>query len=138
VVVVRHGLAVSEGICRKRWFDPERPQMAGLQTALTDAAKQWFHANYSLLRDFAYLRKAVLVRYEDLVADPAVTLARVTRACGLAPRKFPVPVFDLDRNARQLASLSSEERAEVVGLLVKESRKMRGGSAILRFLERRP
>jgi hypothetical protein len=116
VIVARNGLAVSEGIVRKRAFDPERPHMAGLTTTLPEAAGQWLHANRRLLADRRHLRRSVVVRYEDLVARPAAVLSDVFHACGLDPRLAPVPAFETDLNARQVARLRPSERALVQAL----------------------
>lgn len=135
VVIVRDGLAVSEGIRRKRAFDPERPHLAGLSTTLTEAAQQWFHANWNVLRDLPHLRRTVVISYEDLVADPTSTLESVWRVCGLAPISMPALSFDDDRNVRQVQRLTEDEQALVRAVLHHEASRVRDGAAVLRFLE---
>jgi hypothetical protein len=113
VIIRRNPFAVAEGIVRKRNFDPERPHMAGMKTSLTESAQQWFHANLQLLRDMPFLRRTILIRYEDLVVDPGSTLQRVATACNLNPEVLKVPAFETDRNARQIANLSEEQHKEI-------------------------
>lgn len=123
VILVRNGYAVCEGIRRKRWFDPERPHMGSQPTTIRDAAEQWYHANRILLEDSRYLRRRMFVRYEDLVGEPAATIRSVLRVCGCEPSAVPVPNFDLDRNARQIARLLPVEIdaiTEVAGPLLAE------------------
>lgn len=116
VVITRDPHAVSEGIVRKRRYDPERPHMEGMETSVHDAALQWRWANQVLHADTARLRRTVHVRYEDLVAEPGATLRRVQAACGLAETGAPAPVFERGLNREQVARLSPAEWRTVRGV----------------------
>ena len=116
--LIRNGYAVAEGIRRKAHHPLER------------AARQWRVSNEIMLADFAHLQNRILVRYEELVEQQAVQLARVAQFLGLDPSAFgedrvwnihgeSSPVQNL--NARSLAHLSAEDctviRAEAGELL---------------------
>jgi hypothetical protein len=109
VFIVRSGLAVSEGIVRKRWLDPERPQKSGQSTTLADAATQWLHANAMYLYDQRYLRRSKIVTYEQLVQNARQTLWSVLEFCELDPSDFRVPNFRQDLNRSQIARLRPQE-----------------------------
>ena len=70
IAIVRNGYAVSEGIVRKRKYDPERPQFKGLFTTMEEAAEQWFRANVVIALHQEFLKKYMIVRYEDLIQNP--------------------------------------------------------------------
>ena len=75
VAIVRNGYAVAEGTVRKRKYDPDRPQYAGLFTTIEQAAEQWFRANTIIATSHQkFLRNYLIVRYEDLVSDPGAVL----------------------------------------------------------------
>ncbi len=75
VVIVRHPVAVT--LATRKW------------ASATDAylLQHWLVAHETFLEDARYLRKVAVVRYEDLVRDPAACLADVYRFLGLDP--FP-------------------------------------------------
>lgn len=123
VIIRRNAFAVAEGIVRKRNLDPERPHMAGMRTTLTAATKQWFHANLQLLQDMPFLRRAVVIRYEDLVANPGDILRKVAAECDLNPGALEIPTFDIDRNELQIASLSKDQRQELLSAFLEEVRR---------------
>lgn len=72
VAIVRDGFAVAEGIRRKADHDVGR------------AAQQWARSNEILLADLERVPRALVVRYEELAADPEPVLARVFAFLGLA------------------------------------------------------
>jgi hypothetical protein len=113
VGIVRNGIAVAEGIVRKRRWDPDRPHLAGLPTTLTEAAEQWAHANMVLLQDLAGLPNAMVIRYEELVSEPISTLRRVLMHCGLDLSAFPIPKFETELDEAQSNRLGVENRARV-------------------------
>lgn len=116
VMIVKNGLAVAEGIRRKRWYDPDRQHMAGLHTHLEDAAVQWCSANKILLEDRKFLKRSIVVRYEDLVTNPRKTLHKVLRFCELSYDGFPIPVFEIDHNQKQVGRLTGAEKAKVLAI----------------------
>lgn len=110
VGIVRNGYAVAEGIIRKRKHDPERPQFAGLFTSVIEAAEQWFRANVILVSLQQFLKHFLIIRYEDLVADPAATLGKVARFCDLDVSTLEIPSFEQGKNDEQIAHLSAYDQ----------------------------
>lgn len=109
VAIVRNGYAVSEGIVRKRKYDPERPQYSGLFTTIDEAAEQWFRANTIIVSHQKFLKNYIIVRYEDLVQNPEDVLFSILDFCGLDNNDFPIPAFDQGLNEEQIARLSEYE-----------------------------
>ncbi len=109
VAIVRNGYAVTEGIIRKRMFDPDRPQFRGLTTTVEEAAEQWFRANTVIVSHQSFLHRYLIIKYEDLVERPEDTLHTVLNHCGLDTKGFPVPVFEKKNNEAQIARLTREE-----------------------------
>ena len=109
IAVVRNGYAVAEGIVRKRKFDPERPQFKGLFTTIEEAAEQWLRANMIIVSHQKFLKKYLIVKYEDLVQNPRKTLFSILDFCGLARKGFPVHSFDKNLNKEQISRLSGYE-----------------------------
>lgn len=109
IAIVRNGHAVSEGIVRKRKFDSERPQFEGLHTTIKEAAEQWFRANVVVLSHLSHLQNYMIVRYEDLVADPGQVLRSVLKFCKLPADSFSIPVFKKNENQNQINRLSEYE-----------------------------
>jgi len=117
VALVRSPYGVSEGIARRTG------------ASIVRAATHWDKANRALLEDLTSLERALLVRYEDLVADPGATLERITRSLGLAPLPAsawqgpravhnasgePQPLGDF--NADSLRRLSPAERDAITAI----------------------
>lgn len=73
IVVVRHPIAVA--YATKKWT---RTSIAGL-------LEHWAVAHELLLADAASIDRVALVRYEDLIATPTATLARLFEFCGVEP-----------------------------------------------------
>jgi hypothetical protein len=109
VAIVRNGYAVTEGIIRKRKFDPDRPQFQRMLTTVEEAAEQWFRANTVIVSHQSFLCRYLIIKYEDLVERPEATLHTVLNHCGLDTIKFPVPVFEKKNNEAQIARLPREE-----------------------------
>ncbi|MFN8186632.1 MAG: sulfotransferase [Gaiellales bacterium] len=72
VFVLRHPIAVS---CATQKWSATRPH---------ELLAHWVHAHRIALTDVSYLRSVMLVRYEDLIADPDTVLGGVFRFAGLA------------------------------------------------------
>ncbi len=106
IAIVRNGYAVSEGIVRKRKFDPDRPQFQGLFTTIEEAAEQWFRANVIIVSHQKFLKNYFIVKYEELVANPKQTFNLILDFCELTKEDFPVPAFDTTKNHEQIARLS--------------------------------
>ncbi|MFC1696893.1 sulfotransferase [Nanoarchaeota archaeon] len=110
IAIVRNGYAVSEGIVRKRKFDPDRPQFEGLFTSIDQAAKQWFYSNITVVSHEKFLNKYKIIKYEDLVNDPEKTLHSVLDFCELGKTNFPIPGhFETDHNQMQINRLCDYE-----------------------------
>ncbi len=109
VAIVRNGYAISEGIVRKRKYDPERPQFKGLFTSIDEAAEQWFRSNAIIVSHEKYLRKYKIIKYEDLIEDPKSTLLSILDFCGLDNTDFPIPRFIKGLNEEQISRLSEYE-----------------------------
>jgi len=113
IAIVRNGYAVTEGIVRKRKFDPDRPQYAGLQTTIEDAAEQWFRANIVITSHQKFLRKYLIIKYEDLVNITEQTIDIVLDFLQVSKGDFEVPVFEKDRNEKQIERLSINDIATI-------------------------
>ena len=111
VAIARNGYAISEGIRRKRLFDPKRPQYKGLYTEIRDAAYHWNKANEILLsyKQLNLLDKYMIIRYEDLVNNTKQTLFSVLDFCGLDKTGFSIPKFEQDHNEKQISRLTRNE-----------------------------
>lgn len=90
VLVVRHPIAVSHAT--EFWA---KSSIASLLT-------HWCHAHELVHADIPCINRLLVVRYEDLVADPNATLARVTAACGVEPHTT-TEVVRTDTNDRYFA-----------------------------------
>lgn len=80
VFVVRHPIAVA---CATQKWSATRPH---------ELLAHWVRAHRIAMADVPHLRSVILVRYEDLVADPDAVLGRVFRLVGLedhAPGREP-------------------------------------------------
>lgn len=109
IIMIRNGLAVTEGIRRKRMCDPDRPHMAGLTTTIKEAAEQWANANRILINDQKYLRKSMIVKYEDLVTDTSDVLSLILDFLDLDIQDFFIPTFETDHNDKQIDRLTESE-----------------------------
>jgi hypothetical protein len=111
VAIVRDGYAVSEGIRRKRWHDPERPQFEGLHTTIEDAAEQWYNANrvISSYKELNLLKRLKVIRYEDLVETPQKVLSSILEFCELDQNELAIPSLETSLNQNQISRLSSHE-----------------------------
>jgi hypothetical protein len=90
LVVIRHPIAVAYATRRwtRRfgWIPPQASRRSPhLQAGLHTLLQHWVVAHERFLADAASLRNVRLVRYEDLVNDPAGELAAIFGFLGLAP-----------------------------------------------------
>ena len=109
ISIVRDGYAVSEGIIRKRKYDPDRPEFEGLHTTIDEAAEQWFRANTIIASHQKFLNNYKIIRYEDLVKSPEGIITSALDFCELDSLNFTFPVFDSDLNEKQISRLSDYE-----------------------------
>jgi len=116
VIIVRNGIAVSEGIRRKRLLDPDRQHMEGLRTTIDDAAKQWYYANSILLNDRLHLRNSIVIKYEDLVTDTSRVLSSILNFCECDITRFKMPEFESDHNTKQINRLTTKEIKTIYGI----------------------
>jgi hypothetical protein len=77
IFVIRNPVVVALGT--KKW---------ARFTSLEDLVRHWFAAHDILRADYPHLRRALVLRYEDLVDDPDTELARVADFLGL---DSPIP-----------------------------------------------
>lgn len=115
VGLVRNGYAVAEGLARR------------VQVSVEDAARQWNACVDIMLRDFEYLQRKTLVRYEDLIAEPDSVVAGVLDLLGvdktiepLQSREYRIhgqvqPVNDR-MNERSIKSLSENDLKTIEGI----------------------
>ena len=73
VVIMRHPIAVS--FATQKWS----------KTSLESLLEHWLVCHEIFLEDAPHIRRLMLVRYEDFVADPAGLIGGIQRALGLAP-----------------------------------------------------
>ena len=73
VVIMRHPIAVS--FATQKWSE----------TSLDSLIEHWLVCHEIFLEDAPRIRRLVLVRYEDFVADPAVVVGRIQERLGLTP-----------------------------------------------------
>ncbi|XOU94444.1 MAG: sulfotransferase family protein [Candidatus Kerfeldbacteria bacterium] len=106
IAIVRNGYAVSEGIVRKRKYDPERPQYGSHFTTIEEAAEQWLRANIMVLSMQKYLQRYLIIQYEDLVNDPERALHEVLDFCQIEKAEFSIPTFETNHNHKQAVRLS--------------------------------
>ncbi len=106
VGIIRNGYAVAEGITRKA--DPKHLKDSW---PIGMSAYQWQRSNEVLLEDAKHLEHFLWVSYEELAADTAATLNRITRFIGIDDFEG----FEQDR------SWSIHERDEKVRNMNQES-----------------
>jgi Sulfotransferase family len=90
VVVVRHPIAVAYATKRwsriATWIPPQASRrLHQLQAPLGALLRHWVEAHEQFLADASALENVCLVRYEDLVTDPAGEMQGVFRFLGLEP-----------------------------------------------------
>jgi len=73
VVIMRHPIVVS--YATQKWSE----------TSLESLLEHWLVCHEIFLEDAPHVRRLLLVRYEDFVADPAGVVGRIQEQLGLAP-----------------------------------------------------
>jgi hypothetical protein len=109
IAIVRNGYAVSEGIVRKRKLDPDRLSYKGLFTSIDEAAQQWTVANTIIVSHQKFLKRYIIVKYEDLVQKPKEVLLSILDFCGLDATDYPFPIFEQNLNEKQISRLTKYE-----------------------------
>jgi hypothetical protein len=80
IAIVRHPIAVSQAT--EFWA----------KASIADLIEHWLHAHEVFERDHAHLQHALVLRYEDVVADPNAALARIDEFLGLPVHATAVEV----------------------------------------------
>jgi hypothetical protein len=73
IVVTRHPIAVS--LATRKWA----------RSSLSSLIEHWLHCHALFERDRPFLRKALVVKYEDLIESTEVEFSRISEFLGLAP-----------------------------------------------------
>jgi hypothetical protein len=121
VGLVRNGYAVTEGIRRREGYSLDR------------CARHWHTTNKILMADCAYLKRFLLVHYEDLAASPRETVGQICQFLGIDSLPLEPAItaeWDIhnmdntpskiqDFNAKSLALLS-ERDIEIINLHARE------------------
>jgi hypothetical protein len=81
LIILRHPIAVS--LATEAWS----------HTGLESLMRHWVQCHDLWEGDRPHLRRVMTLRYEDLVAQPDVALARVCRFLGLPPIRCDIPVL---------------------------------------------
>jgi Sulfotransferase family len=107
VVIVRHPVVVA--LAGAKWNPKVVSRTGRLHATLSGMVGHWVRAHQLLREDAAHLEHLHVLRYEDLIADPAARLADVQRFLGLST---PIPGDTLhagrsDRYAEQWRALAS-------------------------------
>lgn len=92
IVITRH--PVANALATKKWC--RRNPLIGIMT-------NWALCHSRLLRDRAYLKNCLIVRYEDMAADVAAVLRRATDFIGLPPFEPPPGAIRPDVNEKYFA-----------------------------------
>jgi hypothetical protein len=105
VVVTRHPEAVAAAT--SKWVDMDHAAMMD----------HWLDANDIVRRDLTYLHAVMTVRYEDLVANPTATLARLAAFLYVDTVPAPQDIRDgnLDYAGPSTLSATQAERASEWG-----------------------
>lgn len=84
IVIFRHPAAVAEGIRRREAH------------SIGEAARHWADTSRVLLSDLEHLDRHLVVRYEELCAEPGETLAELADFLSLDPEFWEEPFTGLD------------------------------------------
>ena len=107
IVLYRNGYAVAEGISRKEGHSMEK------------SIRQWTVSNEMLMDDLQYIKNKIALKYEDLTANPAEEVRKITKF--LEIDELPASVFEKEftvhkvegkisnRNELSLKRLGAEE-----------------------------
>ncbi len=107
IAIVRNPYSTisANGKKRSKWGGVERQTL------------HWVAGTQTLLDDLERLDRALLVRYEDLIADPAGALHAVCEFCGLTfePQILSEVAVEQGINDQLIGLLSEEETASITG-----------------------
>lgn len=103
VVVMRHPEAVAAAVAK--WV--ERPA--------AELMEHWLAAHEIVAEDLSYLHAALVLRYEDLVADPALCLARLAAFLQLPAGAAGAQVHDGNARYAGAARLDPAQAARAAG-----------------------
>lgn len=129
ITVIRHPVVVA--LSTKKWrgllsSDPRRFQ------TVYSLVQHWVTAHRILSEDLPHLRRAHVVHYEDLVADPAGELGAIARFLGLdAP--FPTDSLRSSASARYEEQWASWARPTTPGYAVRSLVGRRLGPVLAEF-----
>ena len=96
VVIVRHPVVIT--LATRKLATTKWMRRTGRQAPLAMAARHWFAAHRVMLDDLPHVRQAHVLRWEDLSADPAGSLAGIGAFVGV-DGLFQAP--DLDTGNEQ-------------------------------------
>jgi len=121
VAITRNGYCVNEGIMRRAKPSGEAFSQVGDRYPPDLVAKQWVHFDQTISTSLTRVARGCALRYEDLMSDPAVELAKIFEFLELPqPRlEWDAPVMRVDedehellnQNAKSLSRLTSDEIA---------------------------
>lgn len=107
--IVRHPLAVA--LATKKWTS----------SSVVELLFHWRAAHERLLYDVPYLRRARVLRYEDFVACPRVSLARIYSLMGLSEAGAVEPTKDYNAAYFSEWGTHSENICETFSFLMRDS-----------------
>lgn len=81
VVIVRHPVVIT--LATRKLATTPWMRRTGRQASLALAAEHWFAGHRLLLDDLPHVRQAHVLRWEDLVTDPAASLAGIAAFVGV-------------------------------------------------------
>jgi Sulfotransferase family len=105
IVITRHPIAVS--LATWKW--------AG--TSLESLVRHWLHCHRLFEQDSSYLRRVLLIRYEDLIRESENTLRRTCNFLGISA--LSVPSLNPAGNARYFAAWQKLSEHETMRAIVK-------------------
>jgi Sulfotransferase family len=101
LIVVRHPIAVS--LATEKWGKPWTGMRSG------PLVRHWVVCHERLLADAPHVRRLMIVRYEDLIADPDTWMSRMHEFAGVSPLP-PAEHLDPGPNERYLGRWSERRR----------------------------
>lgn len=83
----------------KRKKDPSLPGGSTVENGLAVTTARWLHLNAAMLRHRKQLGNPLLVRYEDIAADPAAEVRRISNELGFGPVELDVQQSSVNLSA---------------------------------------
>lgn len=121
IVIVRHPIVVA--LSTKKWTR---------RTTLSGLVKHWLIAHQTFEADASHLQRVKVVRYEDLIARPEVTLDEVATFVGIAGR-LPTQRLQASRSSRYLERWEEMARGGQLDQYQRSSIVRRYGPEIARY-----